>query len=249
MRAFPGIGGGLWGRVVPLVPASLALVLLVAAVPDRARADPADPAPACADQRAQPSLMRGSYAYREGLPVEERRARARMHREAIRYRTERYGHVKGFGLPAWNPTPAIAFAEQTTFMGAKVALNSRVVPAVRCAEREIHATCAGVYRPQYLSGYRKGNTLYQGEVSNHLYGIALDVDPEHNLCCKCLGPAAMHPACTRPGATIADRMAMPACWVAAFERFGFHWLGRDELEDTMHFEFLGDPDRILRAAR
>jgi hypothetical protein len=86
-------------------------------------------------------------------------------------------------------------------------------------------------------------------VSNHLYGIALDVDPEHNVCCKCLGRAAVHPVCTRPGATLADRMAMPPCWVAAFERFGFYWLGRDELEDTMHFEFLGDPDRILRAGR
>lgn len=40
---------------------------------------------------------------------------------------------------------------------------------------------------------------------------------------------------------------MPRCWVSAFERFGFYWLGRDALEDTMHFEFLGDPDRILRS--
>jgi hypothetical protein len=33
--------------------------------------------------------------------------------------------------------------------------------------------------------------------------------------------------------------------VQAFERFGFYWLGHDALQDTMHFEFLGDPDRIL----
>ena len=39
---------------------------------------------------------------------------------------------------------------------------------------------------------------------------------------------------------------MPACWVKAFERFGFYWLGRDELEDTMHFEFLGDPAKIKK---
>jgi hypothetical protein len=42
-------------------------------------------------------------------------------------------------------------------------------------------------------------------------------------------------------------MAMPRCWVSAFEKFGFYWLGHDELADTMHFEFLGDPRKILKA--
>jgi hypothetical protein len=41
-------------------------------------------------------------------------------------------------------------------------------------------------------------------------------------------------------------MAMPECWVHAFERYGFYWLGHDVLRDTMHFEFLGDPDRIVK---
>ena len=43
-------------------------------------------------------------------------------------------------------------------------------------------------------------------------------------------------------------MEMPECWVHAFERFGFYWLGHDVLRDTMHFEFLGDPDRIVSGA-
>jgi len=55
------------------------------------------------------------------------------------------------------------------------------------------------------------------------------------------------PACKRPAKTEYDRMAMPECWVHAFERFGFYWLGHDVLRDTMHFEFLGDPDRVLRS--
>jgi hypothetical protein len=63
------------------------------------------------------------------------------------------------------------------------------------------------------------------------------------------GGASDRPVCARPSATLADRMAMPACWVTALERFGFYGFGHDELEDTMHFEFLGDPDRILRAPR
>jgi hypothetical protein len=226
--------------------ASLGPALLALGVPDRAEADPAGEAPLCNEQRPLPFLVRGSYVHRDGAPLEERRARAQIHREAIRYRVERYGRVTGAGLPEWNASFAIDLAEPTTFMGMKVALNRRIVPAVRCAEQQIRATCPGGYRPQYLSGFRSGNTLYGGEVSNHLFGIALDVDPEHNVCCKCVGAAAMHPVCARPSATLADRMAMPSCWVGAFERFGFYWLGRDELEDTMHFEFLGDPDRIKR---
>jgi hypothetical protein len=45
-----------------------------------------------------------------------------------------------------------------------------------------------------------------------------------------------------------DRMAMPECWVHAFEKYGFYWLGHDVLRDTMHYEFLGDPDRIVKGA-
>ena len=52
------------------------------------------------------------------------------------------------------------------------------------------------------------------------------------------------PACKRPGKNEYDHMEMPECWVHAFERFGFYWLGHDVLRDTMHFEFLGDPDKI-----
>jgi hypothetical protein len=40
---------------------------------------------------------------------------------------------------------------------------------------------------------------------------------------------------------------MPECWVHAFERYGFYWLGHDVLRDTMHFEFLGDPARIVKS--
>jgi hypothetical protein len=233
--------------LLPFTPPLLAAGLLVLGMPLRAQADSVDDAPTCNDQRPLPFLVRGNYTFRSTAPLEERRARARIHEESIRYRTERYGYVRGFGRPEWNRTPAIAFAEHTMFLGLRVALHRRVIPALRCAERQIQATCTIPYRPQYLSGFRSSNTFYDGEVSNHRYGIALDIDPEHNLCCKCLGPSATHPVCARREATIADRMVMPSCWITALERFGFYWLGHDELEDTMHFEFLGDPDRILRA--
>ena len=32
--------------------------------------------------------------------------------------------------------------------------------------------------------------------------------------------------------------------VEVFEKYGFYWLGHDRLEDTMHFEFLGQPELI-----
>lgn len=215
---------------------------------EHASADPPGEALACNDQAPQPFLVRGNYLSREGTSPEERRARRELHQRAIRYRTEKYGHVAGFGAPEWNASPPISYAEETTFMGMRLLVNRRILPALRCAEQEIKATCgAPSYRPQYLSGFRASNTYYNGEVSNHLYGITIDVDPEHNICCRCLGASREHPICKRT-TTLRERMAMPACWVSAFERYGFYWLGRDELEDTMHFEFLGDPDRIVRPA-
>jgi hypothetical protein len=233
-------------RAASALVAALAPVVLAAGAPASARADVAGEPAACNDQAPLPFLVRSSYAFRERATLEEKRTRADLHRRAIRYRTERYGHVKGFGAPEWNPKPAISYAEDTTFMGMGVAVNRRIVPAVRCVEQTIRATCAAAYRPRYLSGFRGNNTFSGGEVSNHRYGIAIDVDPERNLCCNCVGASREHPICKRRSATLEERMAMPACWVSAFERYGFYWLGRDELEDTMHFEFLGDPDRILR---
>lgn len=237
-------------RLLPAILIAVAAAALAAMVPDPARADDAarSKAPsACNDQRPLPFLVRSNYSWHGELALEVRRARAALHRKAIRYRTERYGHVKGFGHPSWNPSPAVAYTENITFMGLPIGVHKRIVPALRCVEAEIKATCKVPYRPHYLSGFRGGNTFYNGEVSNHRYGIAVDVDPERNICCKCLGAGALHPICKQRGATLADRMVMPLCWVAAFERFGFFWLGRDELEDTMHFEFLAEPEKILRA--
>ncbi len=221
----------------------LALLGMLAALGGPRRAS-ADPPPTCNEQPAQAFLMRQSYAYRSDATFEERQKRRQAHQRAIRYRTEQYGWVLGFGRPEWNPLRAADYAEKTSFFGIPLALNRRVVPALRCVEHAIRTSCGGSYVPETISGLRRDNTFYNGEASNHLYGIAVDIDPEHNFCCGCLGPAGDHPICKRY-ASVFETMAMPACWVTSFERFGFHWLGRDELEDTMHFEFLGDPDRIL----
>ncbi len=132
-------------------------------------------------------------------------------------------------------------------MNLPVRMHRKVVPALRCVEEEIKRACADhPYTPQALAGIRFRNTYRGGEVTNHIYGIAIDVDPARNTCCGCVPPWNDAPACKRPAKTEYERMQMPECWVHAFERYGFYWLGHDRLRDTMHFEFLGDPDRIVK---
>jgi hypothetical protein len=157
------------------------------------------------------------------------------------------GYFEGFGEAAWNAHPPMHYAAGTTFFGLPVRLNRRIIPAVRCVEQEIRRTCAArPYRPSRLAGIRPNNSFGGGEVSNHVYGIALDIDPDRNPCCGCGGRFAEHPACRRSVRTIYERAELPECWIRTFERYGFYWLGHDrDIRDTMHFEFLGDPDGIL----
>ena len=168
---------------------------------------------------------------------------------SIRYRTEQYGHYKGFGSPAWNPRPLANQMRVTHFQNVPVVLHERVIPALRCVERAIERDCAAApYRPRALAGTRQTNTYFGGDVTNHVYGIALDIDPSNNPCCNCTEPWRSNPRCLGKK-TDFERMAMPRCWVTAFEEYGFYWLGHDELKDTMHFEFLGDPAKIADSAQ
>ena len=166
---------------------------------------------------------------------------------SIRYRTERYGYFNGFGSRAWNPRPLGAQLRPVKFMGIRTLLHERVIPALRCVELALERDCREEpYRPRLLAGARQTNTYFGGDVTNHVYGIALDIDPEQNPCCNCVEPWRSNPRC-RGKKSDFERMAMPPCWVSTFEKYGFYWLGHDELKDTMHFEFLGDPDKISPA--
>jgi hypothetical protein len=193
----------------------------------------------CNEQAAQDFLVRGNIL----KGGHEGNARA------IQYRTDHYGRFKSFGRPQPGALAPSAFAVDTTFMGLHVKLHRKVVPVLSCVEDEIKRACAdSPYEPHALAGLRYRNTYRHGEVTNHVYGIAIDVDPKENSCCGCVKPWSEAEICKRPSKTEYDRMAMPECWVHAFERYGFYWLGHDELRDTMHFEFLGDPDKIARGA-
>lgn len=204
------------------------------------------PVPQCQEQPPDPRLIRGNFVVKARFAREEQQRRRAAAQEAIRIRTERYGFFEGFGRSEWNPNPPLHYATTVRLWGLRTRLHQRIVPAVQCAERAIAEACTATpYQPARLSGIRDRNTYHNGEVSNHVYGIALDVDPQRNSCCGCVAPWPDHPLCRLETDDIFDRMAMPECWVRQFQRFGFYWLGDDELRDTMHFEFLGDPDRIV----
>ena len=203
---------------------------------------------ACNYQEPQPFMVRANHIARGKLTREERIERNRLHEKAIEFRTKNYGYFEGFGKRAWNARSPAQNAKVFEVFGRKVRLNERIIPALRCVEEQIAEECkATPYEPRRLSGLRPKNTYHTNEVSNHVYGIAIDLDPNDNTCCGCVGRWAEHPKCGRSAKTIYDRMIMPECWVHVFERFGFHWLGRDKLQDTMHFEFLGDPNKIVKA--
>ena len=195
----------------------------------------------CRLQKAQSFLKRTTF-------VRKGRLQGSRHSRALRYRAEKYGAIEGLDLDRYNPDSVSSQIVSTRFMGLPVAVHKKVAKALPCVESRIRKTCRGKadkYAPVALGGFRKANTFRNGELSNHLFGIAIDVDPERNPCCGCVEPWPDHPACRGSVETIYQRTAMPRCWVWAFERYGFYWLGRDpELRDTMHFEFLGDPDRI-----
>jgi hypothetical protein len=229
---------------VVAAPTSSSMTAADAASPnptDRAEAKsgaPAAGASACNDQKPQDFLIRGNFLHASG-----------GNQRAIQYRTDTYGWFKGFGNPGPDAKPPSDSVVPTTFMGLPVRMHRKVVPALACVEEEIKRSCADhPYTAHALAGIRFKNTYRGGEVTNHIYGIAIDIDPSINTCCGCVPPWNDAPRCHRPAKSEYDRMEMPECWVHAFERYGFYWLGHDVLQDTMHFEFLGDPDKILRTS-
>jgi D-alanyl-D-alanine carboxypeptidase len=202
---------------------------------------------ACREQSAQPFLIRGNWFPRtkDADKVKEGR---KLLEQAIKYRTEKYGYFEGFGNPKANRHPPKHYAKSTTFMGMSVQVHEKIIPALKCVEAALKASAAGEeYKPRAMGGIRFRNTYKGVEVSNHVYGIAIDIEPDKNTCCGCVAPWNAHPLCKQKGKTVWERMVMPRSWVETFEKYGFYWLGHDVLEDTMHFEFLGEPDKITEA--
>lgn len=201
----------------------------------------------CREQAAQPFLIRGNWFPRTKDPEKVKEGR-KLLEEAIKYRTEKYGYFEGFGNPKANRHPPKYYAKSTRFMGLSVQVHEKIIPALKCVEGALNASGAGnEYKPRAMGGIRFHNTYRGVEISNHVYGIAVDIEPDKNTCCGCVAPWNTHPLCKQKDKSVWERMAMPRSWVETFEKYGFYWLGHDVLQDTMHFEFLGDPDKITEA--
>lgn len=143
-----------------------------------------------------------------------------------------------------------------SFMGRRVLLHEVTREPLRCVERYIHEHC-GEYEIKAMSGWRPTNTFKaqsnykRQEYSNHVFGLALDINPQENPCCGCVKDWAKSPLCLpENGARFVDSGAplgaysIPQCWIDAFKQHGFHWLGDDALRDTMHFEYLAEPGAV-----
>jgi hypothetical protein len=196
----------------------------------------------CRFQKPQAFLIRKNFMI--GKALDGRRAN-----QAIRYRVQHYGRVEGAPFEELGSDSAYSHAKTVHFMGLPVSIHEKVAPALACVERRIKKQCTKSddrYRARAVGGFRTENSYRGAEVSNHLFGIAIDIDPSRNPCCGCVAPWPEHKACQGTVDSIFQRTELTRCWVDTFEKYGFYWLGRDpQLRDTMHFEFLGDPDRIV----
>lgn len=194
----------------------------------------------CRLQKPQKFLKRRTFVRKGVLDPKQ-------HAKAVRYLVEHYGHVETEETRRYNPESAYSHATTVRFMGLPISIHEKIAPALHCVEKRIRKTCnskASRYTPRAVGGFRTVNSYRGVEISNHLFGIAIDIDPDRNPCCGCVDPWPTSPLCQEKKRTAYERTALSRCWIRAFERYGFDWLGHDELEDTMHFEFLGNPDRI-----
>jgi hypothetical protein len=203
----------------------------------------------CKEQSAQSFLVRGNWFPRTN-DADKVKAARKLLEDAIKYRTEKYGYFEGFGSKNGNPNPPKHYAKPVTFLGMSAQVHEKIIPALKCVEAALKANGAmNEYKPRAMGGMRFKNTYKGVEVSNHVYGIAIDIEPDKNTCCGCVAPWNENPVCKdKSKTTVWQRMVMPKSWVDTFEKYGFYWLGHDVLQDTMHFEFLGDPDKIVETS-
>jgi len=199
----------------------------------------------CKRQKPQDFLIRSNW-FPAGTDKDAAKEGRKLLQKAIDYRTEKYGKFDGFGSAKDNKHPPTYYAKPVHFQGMSALVNEKVGIALACVDKALEASgVAGEYHPKSMGGLRYKNTYRGVEVSNHVYGIAIDIEPHANTCCSCVDPWPNHPLCKKKVTSVYERMAMPRSWVVVFERYGFYWLGHDSLQDTMHFEFLADPDAIV----
>ncbi|MEX2209779.1 MAG: M15 family metallopeptidase [Patescibacteria group bacterium] len=135
-----------------------------------------------------------------------------------------------FGLPGSNvgdrekvfgKANSAAAKQPVSFFGHDIQAHRKVVPCLEAVEREIKQKGLDNYKVRSIGGYhpRPGDPLYYF----HMYGAAVDINPDTNPYCKC------------------DTHDIPDSWVRIFEKYGFFWGGNFRTtKDWMHFEWHGE---------
>ena len=134
-------------------------------------------------------------------------------------------------------------------MGLPVQVHKKVAPRLRCVERYIrahlHRARRSATRRAPWAASAKPTPTAAAKSRTTCSASPSTSTPTATRAAAASRPGPTTPPAESPAETVFERTALPRCWIDAFERFGFYWLGRDpELRDTMHFEFLGDPELV-----
>src|SRR5690606_34654254 len=131
-------------------------------------------------------LLRKDQIAKIGASPDEQKKIEAARKRSVDYRTRHYGRFPGFGSRSDNPFPPQYYAKRTKFMGNPLVVHEKIVPALACVEAALKSECKHApYQPRQVSGLRFENTFKDYEVSNHVYGIAIDIDSHLNPCCGC----------------------------------------------------------------
>ena len=132
----------------------------------------------CRVQSPQKFLKRRTF-------VQKGMLNPKKHARAVRYLAENYGHVETEETRRHNSESAHSQATTVQFMGLPISVHEKIAPALHCVEKRIRSTCTRKsrrYTPRAVGGFRTANSYRGAEISNHLFGIAIDIDPDRNPC-------------------------------------------------------------------
>jgi len=154
----------------------------------------------------------------------------------VRYRTERYGPLPGLRQRRAKTALSALYATRRPSHGFLAQPEPPGDPGLACVERAIQARmCQHSLPAARVLGLRPTTPTRTYEIRT-TSTASRSTSIRIRILLRLRAPVESTPLCRDKSRTVLQRMAMPECWVHHFERYGFYWLGHDELEDTMHFE-------------
>jgi hypothetical protein len=141
---------------------------------------------------------------------------------------------------------ATAYRRQKTtfFLGMKTLVHRDLLEDLAAVEEEILAAArndrelaAFVEQLQTIEGYNYRRVDGTASLSNHSYGIAIDLIPAWYGRRQVYWRWALNAGLDWYAVPMEQRFTFPAAFVEAFERHGFVWGGKWRFFDTIHFEY------------